>query len=314
MSLPLPPDMDYYAVAPLAENCAAQMLAVIHASGTLEPGRDEYGCYALVDGAFDEAMWKKAPWRNLPRQSLYADTDLGPLGDAAPQLVQLPLDAEMLRTTLTALCAHCSCKPMLSLIVSRLEMAALRKHFAPFLKARTEDGMEWPIRWADTRVLPALLTHLSAACMTALQAPLLVWMCPMRDGALAVWQGGDAASVAAPDFDMLPLDDAGFATLVAQAEPDAILNALHDRQPDVVTRHAPYDCHQRVSWVLQCADEYEINSAPVRHHLAMLSLQLAPGFTQHPAMVAALAEAGRGGDYLAQIRALPESFWSEVAC
>lgn len=269
--------------------------------------------YALADCAFDEHLLFRRPHSQLPRHSLYDDTSLQGLDRAAPHLVELPTEPECLLECLDKLFAATAGKPMLSIIASALDAEAHCLHWRPYLIGRSEDHLEWPIRWADTRVLPALMETLEAPLLDQLMQPVHSWWSVRRDGTLVEWKGAAVPTPTAPDFDKLPISDATFVSLVDRAEADAILAKIDDRQPDLLTGRSPVECHARVEQGLSVADQYAITSAGERHHLSVLGLCLAPDFARHPAMAAVLEKTRAGADYRAQIAALPAEFWQEAA-
>jgi hypothetical protein len=118
--------------------------------------------YILLDASFDQNLPTAFPWRGHVEGTLYDDTRLVGLKAVAPHLLRLPDDSEKQLTWLNELVASCSGKPMLSVLCSAVPAEALIAHFRPYLLARTEDSLEWPVRWADTRVLPVLIASLKA--------------------------------------------------------------------------------------------------------------------------------------------------------
>ena len=271
--------------------------------------------FALVDGAFDEGIIteRQRIAQRLPRQSLYANTRLESLGAAAPHLLTTPAAAAEQLSWLQALFARCAGKPMLSVIATKLDAAALQAHLRPYVIAKTPDSMEWPVRWADTRVLPALMHTIDAAHRTHLLSPMHFWWAPGRDGALLSWQGAGVLAPSPAGFELLPLSDEAFVSLVDAAEADAVLANLEDHQPDLLRPLSPAQCHALVEKHLAIASRHGVEAARARQHFSALSLALADGFTQHPAMAALLHSTSRGGDYFAQVGALSPGFWQDAA-
>jgi len=264
--------------------------------------------FALVDCAFDEAFFKMHYRRVLARQSLYAGTSLSALGAAAPYLLSAPDGVEARTEWLRRLFTMCEAKPMLSIIASALSLDELVRHMRPYLIVMTPDSMEWPVRWGDTRVLPALLDTLDAPHRNHLLSPLARWWSPGRDGGLLSWQGA-AAQPSAVDFDKLPISDEVFAKLVALLEADAVLANLYDSQPDLLAANSPAECHARVAKNLLVASANGIEAAPAREHFSVLALILVDDFTQQPAMTALLQRTRQGASYNSEVAALPEKFW-----
>lgn len=269
--------------------------------------------FALVDGAFDEAVITDRNRTRLSRHSLYEKTPLEAFGAAAPHLFAAPIVAGEQLQWLEQLFAACAGKPMLSVIASALSAEALQQHLRPYLMAQTPDGMEWPVRWGDTRVMPELMQATDESHSTHLLSPLYRWWSVHRDGTLLSWQGAGASVLARPAFDKLPLNDMAFGRLVDAAEADAVLANLYDSQPDVLQRHRPTDCHARVAQHLVRASQHRIEAAPDRQHFCILALCLTDDFAKHPAMAALLQNTRQGLDYSSEVATLPPSFWQETA-
>jgi len=269
--------------------------------------------FALVDGAFDEALITGRDRSRLPRYSLYEKTSLEALGAAAPHLLAAHIASNEQLPWLEKLFAACNGKPMLSVIASALSAEALQQHLRPYLIAETPDGMEWPLRWGDTRVLPKLMQAAGEIDSTHLLSPLYRWWSVHRDGSLLSWQGDGAPEPMAAGFDKFPLNDVAFGHLVDTAEADAVLANLYDNQPDVVQLLRPADCHARVAQHLVWASQHRIEAAPDRQHFCMLALSQAKDFAKHPAMVTLLQHTQQGMDYSSEVAALPASFWQETA-
>jgi hypothetical protein len=269
--------------------------------------------FALVDGAFDEAMTTGRDRSRLPRHSLYETTSLEALGAAAPHLLVAPIAISEQPQWLEKLFTACTGKPMLSVIASALSAEALQQHLCPYLIAQTPDGMEWPLRWGDTRVLPELMQAVDESQYKHLLSPLYYWWSVNRDGTLLSWQGKGESDPVGAEFDKLPLNDVAFARLVDAAEADAVLANLYDSQFDVLQLHRPTECHARVAKHLALASQYRIEAASDRQHFCMLALCLTKDFAKHPAMTALLEHTRQGLDYSSEVAALPPNFWQETA-
>lgn len=268
---------------------------------------------ALIDAAFDEALLGNRRWKRQPRLSLYEHTSLHSLAAAGPHLVPAPIEPDDQRSWLRDILAACEGRPMLSILASALPAPALRMHLRPYLIARTPDGMEWPVRWGDSRVLPALLEVLDAPQREHLLSPLQQWWSVSRDGTLTSWRGGASPSPAPAAFDRLPVSDAEFGRLVDLAEADAVLADIHDTQPDLLRRHGGAACHARVAHHLGLANQHGITAAGARQHFSVLALCLAEDFAIHPAMRTVLDRTRAGADYRTEIATLPARFWQDTA-
>lgn len=300
----------YFAVNPWPKGATEYLLSRLQA--LREQAQVPVYSYILLDACFDQNLPTVFPWRRHVEGTLYDDTRLAGLNAVAPHLLRLPDDPEKQLTWLNELAASCSGKPMLSVLCSALPAQALIAHFRPYLLARTEDSLEWPVRWADTRVLPILIASLKPAEYTHFMAPIHGWSCLDRSGEMLEWLGDGLPYPAPADFDCWPLDDARFSQLVAEAEADAIIAALHDTQPDLFDLQEHATNHACVKKHLAIASQYGIESAGSRRHFAMLALMLNDDFAEHSAMQAVLKHTLDGGDYAAEIASLPADFWQQT--
>lgn len=300
----------YFAVNPWPKGASERLLSRLLA--LREQAQVPVYSYILLDASFDQNLPTVFPWRRQVEGTLYDDTRLAGLKAVAPYLLRLPDDSEKQLTWLNELAALCSRKPMLSLLCSAVPAEALIAHFRPYLQARTEDSLEWPVRWADTRVLPILIASLTTAERMYFMAPIHVWSCLDRSGEMLEWSGDGLPNPVPADVDCWPLDDARFSHLLTEAEADAIIGALHDTHPDLFDELEPAIVHAIVKKSLPLANLYGLESAGSRQHLAMLALMLDDKFAEHPAMQAVLNKSREGGDYAVEIAALPAEFWQQT--
>lgn len=199
---------------------------------------------------------------------------------------------------------------MLSIIASAIDAESLQQHLLPYLICRTEDTVEWPVRWGDTRVLPGLMDSLLDAQREHLLSPIYCLWTANREGDELKWRGAGAPTPLPVEFDKLPMDDAAFAALVDLSEPDSILSSIYDCQPDLLRTHDPLQAYGAVLRHLKVASSHRIEAAKARYHFGVLSLILWDEFAKHPAMAATLGRVLNGGEYFEEISKLPASFWT----
>lgn len=302
----------YFAVNPWNPGLPEQISAVLRLLREQQQERPMH-CYALIDGCFDESLLSSSPWRRSVICSLYAGTRLEGMKLAAPHWLRLEETIEKQLVWLKNLVEACAGKPMLSIMASALSADALSAHFKPYLLAETQDSMQWPVRWADTRVQPSLMAVMAPAVRKHFLSPLCAWMSADRQGDMLCWQGDGDPNPRQANFEYWPLDDASFVKLVEEAETDAVLSKIYDVRADLLKNHSPAECHSRVSKSLAIASANGINGAEVRQSFSMLSLSLVKQFSLHPAMSALLVHTKQGAAYLDELNALPDEFWQECA-
>jgi hypothetical protein len=269
--------------------------------------------FVLIDGAFDEDFLDRHFRRGFPRISLYEGTALSGMGKAAPFLVEVNESKTSDALWLEKLLHAAGNSPMWSIIVATANMQALAKHFSPYLIAKSEDSLEWPVRWADTRILPQLLNAFETELVEELMLPIYSWFAPSRTGELLRWIGKGGAECRAPENEKLPMSDAVFKKLIDGSEPDMILSRIYDIKPDLLKSRLPSKCYQLVRQQLKIADHFHIDQMPARQHLSTMSLFLRDGFSQMLEFRILLEGVRNGADYMLAIEALSGSFWQEAS-
>ena len=300
----------YFAVDPAKPGVPERILATLCQLREQHPSAKIY-CYLLVDASFERALTSSFPWRLMLEGSLYDGMRLEGLKEVAPHLLRLPDDPDRQLAWLQQLLAVCTGKPMLSILFSAIPASSLRAHFLPYLLARTDDSMEWPVRWADTRVLPGLIATLVPDERQHLLSPLFIWMAIDRQGDVIQWAGDGNQQPESADFDCWPLDDGRFSQLVAMAEADAVLSQIDDRRPDLLANGRSAELHARVSRQLVLATRHRIDGAADRLHFALLGLMHAPSLLDDSLIRSTLKQIEQGGDYRQQLAQLPENFWAQ---
>lgn len=186
---------------------------------------------ALIDGAFDHGNGAAGTiYQGL--NCYAAEYPLNDLVGAAPWLIDLdPLERD--HKQLSKLLAHCSGRPMSSVIASRIPARSLGKRWLPLHHVHTSDGQRLLLRLADTRTLPLLPEVLSPAQWAGIAAPLARWFLVNREGAtvtiaLPEPTEGEAAPPSALRLSQVQID-----ALVKASEPDAALDLLADQMPEV---------------------------------------------------------------------------------
>lgn len=295
----------YFAISPLNVDAMvpALLAAFAEASGSNETPSLNF--YALVDCAFDESIVKRSAKTGI---AVYAGTSLAELGDVSPRVVALECEPSAREAQLRWLIRSCADMPMLSFIASPLSAAELASGLAGLVLARTPDGLEWPLRFADTRVLPSLLRTLDARQQHAHLPPLGHWWWPDRAGQLQVFRPS-TAPLGSAGAGALALSEQQFAQMVADSEADTLLAQLYEARPELVRLHSPQDNHALVDQAVRLAQQRGFHAIPVQLRLAAIALLLGPGFAEQPDIAAALNSASSDDDLLQRLDHLPAHVW-----
>lgn len=192
--------------------------------------RPELNWLALVDGAFDHGL-VGLPLPN-ERHALYDYDGMSDLLAASPFLMSLTTnDEHRLQLELAALVRHRKERPMLSFIGTTSAVSSVNENFRLFANALTEDDQEFLLRFADTRVLPGLSSALRPAYWDGMTYLLSEWIVIDREGnAKELLLRADRG----PLESTLQLSFAEFALLLANSEPDAIIDAVADSNPEAL--------------------------------------------------------------------------------
>lgn len=299
----------YFAVNPTSPAAFKTLTEALELS---EQSNPELRIYALVDTAFDEALGKRLRRRYAGQlRQIYAETRLSELSDLSPCLIALDTNHEGART-LDELLTRCSGKPMLSFLSSALHIDALNTHFGPIVEVTTEDDLRWPVRFADTRIIPGLLATLHDEQRAALLNPIGGWWIVDRTGEIVSLPTNPKGEMIMPWPNReLALDDAQFAQLLSTSEPDTIIHTISTAVPDALAGTLPAEAYSVVRQHCALADQHGIAGSDDRIRLALLGLTLRGAADREP-IRSILPRAGRGEPLSALLDALPDEFW-EVA-
>lgn len=223
---------------------------------------------ALVDAAFDYGGRGIA----LPnaRHVLYEYDGMADLRAASPYLIELTAQDEgRLAHEVATLLRHRKERPMLSFIGTSSLARAVNDNFRLFANALTEDEQEMLLRFADTRVLPGLSTTLRPAYWNGMTCLLSEWLAIDRGGGmLPLSLNADRAQLQG----RFRLSPAEFATLVANGEPDAVLDVIAEDNPEALPHLDRATIYRNVVEACSFARRHEVTAFPDVVALAYLAL------------------------------------------
>lgn len=228
----------------------------------------ERNWFALVDGAFDHGR----PGPSLPneRYLLYDCDGLSDLLAVSPCLIALAAhDEDQLRIELATLVRHRKERPMLSFIGTSASVSSVNANFRLFANAITDDGQELLLRFADTRVLPGLPAALRQAYWDGMTCLLSDWIVIGRDGTL---QALPLNANRAPFKGGFQLSSAEFARLVSNGEPDAVLDAIAESNPEALPEGSRAAIYDKVVASCSFAERHKVRAFPDLVALAYLVL------------------------------------------
>lgn len=212
---------------------------------------------ALVDTAFDHGRrrpaWPLRPW------PLYCRPPLDQLADAGPVLLELSASPALRRAEVEQLVKACSGRPMLGFVLPRETPQALVQAWQACVQALTSDGQRLVLRLADTRIAAVLSAALAPENWALLRAPLRAWGVVDRYGA---WQllpePPHPGLLRLPEA--LTLDDDEFARLLQHGMADAVIDRMHELNPDLVPRDGRAAFHATVQQACDFAQHHRIEA------------------------------------------------------
>lgn len=259
--------------------------------------------FAIVDAGFTSRLGRRVRREAL---SIGKDSDLADMQDHLPFV--LPLDCAPTVEQLAILQLETEGLPMLSFVATPISAEALVRELRRFLIARTEDDTRWPVRFADTRILPVLLEELTRdPAKHDVSEVLITWWWPRRDGRLAAFL--NVAGSSKPDASEnaeLALSDSQFARMMSAAQADAVLAKLYRACPELLDRRVPHENHATVGAALEMLDARRFDSAELQLRWATLALSLDQRPGEISLLANALAKAKDADDLLAHIDELAD--------
>lgn len=223
---------------------------------------------ALVDGAFDHGR----AGISLPneRYALYDCDGLSDLLAASPFLLVLTAhDEERLRLELATLLRHRKERPMLSVIGTSSPAPSVNENFRLFANAMTEDDQEFLLRFADTRVLCGLPNALRPTYWDGMTCLLSDWIVIDRKGTPQALPLNPSRAPLQGGFRLSPAE---FAMLVANSEPDAVIDAIADSNPEALPEGSRAAIYDKVLASCSFAQRHKVRAFPDLVALAYLAL------------------------------------------
>lgn len=270
----------YFALDPHDTTAFAPSLRLAFKAGDDSNAQTANSCYlALLDNAFDYGQ-KPLKWHaeSLP---VYSPAGrLAALNKVSPTLFLLSApDSPEFEPEIRWLSRHCSGRPMLSFLHSKVSAKELSAQWQKCLMLKTTDDNEpYLLRLADSRVLPALATMPDTPLWQILTQSLNQWLIVGRTGAIhalplpvrtsATLFGDDKRDGEAAD---LEITDKDLHHLLIQGQPDNVIHVMAEQFPEVMPEreHAIFYAH--IAQACQLTEQVGIDAFPDVLALAMAS-------------------------------------------
>lgn len=256
---------------------------------------DDLNWAMLIDDAFDQNARRLGAVTG--QVNLYDRPALEGLISAAPRLIPLPRD-DGARALLRRGLRHCSGRPMLSVISSRLSLQELQTYWEPVHWISTEDGQELLLRFADTRVLPTMPRILRANQWRTLAEPLAQWIYVDRNGRPAHCEKALLVEDSQRPI-LLTNDQVG--AFISAAQPDAMVNYMQEHLSDALPEGTTsLDCFRWAVEVCALADAHEFDAWADRISLLCAYALTRGACGRHPELARLLASHGWSPGQLGQ--------------
>lgn len=256
---------NYYAVDPY-EHVAVRdaMLLKISASPAAR-------WFALIDRGFEHGL-KHFGAKGENEYCLYRHGRLERLAEVSPCLVSLSnFSPERLKVFLGSLLFHCRTRPMLSFIQSGRTGEEIADGWQAFLEVETDDAQRFLLRFADTRVLPAL-ARCTKAIWDGLSNGLEEWLIVNRTGEMEALPLMKTGTVSLGNTGKAVIDSKEFACLLESGLPDALADQLHEHFPNLLSERGGAANYQLLQATCDLAKRYGLEAFPEQMALSVAVL------------------------------------------
>jgi Domain of unknown function (DUF4123) len=309
------------AVAAMDFACDAVDRATVDAFAKEALRRDEQAPWLLIDAALldDNQLESQLRMRGWNGHSALAASPLAAFDKRAPQLIQLTEPADAIARGIWALTSLGRDAPAFSMLHSSAPLEELQRVFAYLAYAILEDDMPVHCRFADTRVLPSLLSVLSLTQAARVSHVVASWRWWDRQNSARCWpekltgeQGGRGA--AQDDAQHVKLGSEEFASMLDAAEADSIFMQLVDTTPELVPDTRRGQFHQRLRTQLAQAAGRGVTQASDRLQFVVLSLSCGDGFHEHRVLESTWASVAQHGARLSEVMAgWDDALWDALS-
>lgn len=274
---------NYYAIENVSANAVYEVLAQ-----SLRGLPASSKCLALLDTAFD--FGRTAPQWLTDALPIYHRDTFERLRDVSPVLT--PFDEsgnEQWARQVARLCAYRSGRPMLSFVVTQASAEELREHWQSFLNVTTADDQGFLLRFADTRVLPALAEGLDPISWRAFTAPLRGWLIINRAGQ-PEWLAlpNEIRTNQAPQPIRLTAHE--LARLLQRSQPDAVIDFLAEHFADLLPIEGRVALYERVAAACELAIRHRVEAFPDVAALAVAACLTEGAILRDPRLTALLQQ------------------------
>lgn len=254
-------------------------------------------------------------WHSLGEHfNALEDSRLARFGDAAPSVLKVSEDASAtIVRTLAVMHGNAPQATAVSMICSAASAHELKRLFAYLACPQLDDDLSAHCRFADTRVLPQLLQHLTAEQSAHCAAVMSGWHWLDRRGACETWlPAPDAQPVLLLPDAVLRLRVAQYGAMLDAAEPDTLFAALAGTVPELVPDDAGAAFHDKLQRILAQASRLMVTQPADRQQFVVLGLSLGEEFHRHRDLATTWQAVAAGASFSAQMQLWSDSLWGDL--
>ncbi|MFT3720846.1 DUF4123 domain-containing protein [Pseudorhodoferax sp.] len=283
--------------------------------GLREP--DERPLWALVDPALLDGKRLRSILVSLGWSAINAlqGSPLEVYGEHAPLWIALPTDEDRAAQGLMRLLALDARASALSLVQTAAPQADLLALGAYLSRVLIDGDMLAHCRFADTRVLPELLSNLTPAQRTRVSHAVNAWAWFDHHASARFWSRESHVDMA-EHADMAPhleLDKIQFSALLRASEPDTLFGLLNESTPELVPADGFGPFRDHLDAVLGRADARGVTSPNDRLQFAILALSCGPDFDRTPELQATWHDIERGETTLVKaMKGWSDALWDRL--
>lgn len=301
----------YFAVNSITPNFVTSL---VEAFQTARLSNADLKMYALIDASFEflKPQKKIIHWKETA-SSVYQDISSDELLNASPYLLPIS-DISKKSPQLHALLKTCRSMPMLSFIASPLSTNELIQTFQSFIEVATDDGQQFLLRFADTRILPVLDRILCKENNLEWRYGIAHWWQANRKGDLLALPDKDKdAKTTDKKTLVLRMSDTSFNDLIDAGENDAIIDAIHDQNPDLLSDYLPSNVYAVIDDLKPPMTEFQITNFPDRVMFCTTALATSKYFyLQKDFNTLLISHAWQTGKLGAAFSNLDDASWAEI--
>jgi hypothetical protein len=234
---------------------------------------------SLADPAYTLRLANELGWLQFDALSA---SPLHAFGNHGPVLLAVPNnDAKTLFEALQRWTRKDPCAAWLSWLTSSATAGELQSVFAYLALALVDMDTRLHCRFADARVLPALMEALTSPQAARVGATVQAWRFFGPTGQVLSWEAPGATQTLADVAEHLALDAQQYAQILDASEPDIIFTLLMDKTSDLVPAELRGNFRLRLGQILKRASEFAVEQTPDRLQFVVLSLTCGERFHEN---------------------------------